>query len=144
MTDPVRVVREMLRVVRPGGFAIANEGDFMQDSKSYPPCAALGTIHRAWRGLFPNPTAGERLVHIFRAAGATTITAGASTVLEHEGTTLRRTYRLTAEAVGPLAETKGILSTADVRDMIDGLVRLEDDPASVVVMFPGIWAIATR
>jgi ubiquinone/menaquinone biosynthesis C-methylase UbiE len=144
MTDPVRVVREMLRVVRPGGFVVAFEGDFRQVTKSHPPSPALATIHRLWNGLFPNPAVGETLVHTFRDAGATALQAGAWTVLEHEGTKLRRVYRLSAEATGPLAEAKGILTATEVREMIAELIRLEEDPSSVVVMFPGMWVIATR
>jgi SAM-dependent methyltransferase len=144
MADPVRLVREMLRVAKPGGFAIAFEGDFMQETKSYPPCAALGTLHRAWRGLFPFPQAGERLVHTFREAGAGSIQAGGWTMLEHGATTLRRVYRLSAEATGPLAAAKGILTEAEVGEMTDALIRLEADPDSVAIMFPAAWVIATR
>ena len=144
MADPVRVVREMLRVVRPGGFAVAFEGDFMQDSKSEPPCAAVGTLHRVWRGLFPHAQAGERLVHTFKAAGASTIQAGGWTMLEHGDTTLRRVYRLTAEATGPLAASRGILTEAQADEMIAALIRLEEDPDSVMFMFPAAWVIATR
>jgi SAM-dependent methyltransferase len=144
MADPVRVVREMLRVVRPGGFAMALEGDFTQVSRSHPPCDALATVHKAWNGLFPNPQAGATLVHTFREAGATRLEAGAWTMIEHDDVKLRRIYRLSAEATGPLAARKGILTDAQVREMIADLIRLEDDPASVVVMFPGVWVIATR
>jgi hypothetical protein len=144
MADPVRVVREMLRVVRPGGFVVAFEGDFSIASKSHPPCAALATIHRAWQRLFPNPPAGATLVHTFREAGATRLQAGAWTMLEHDATKLRRIYRLSAEATGPMAAQKGILTEAEVGEMIADLVRLEDDPSSVVVMFPATWVIATR
>jgi len=144
MREPVRLVREMLRVVRPGGFAVAFEGDFMQDTKSEPPCAALSTLHRAWRGLFPYPQGGARLVHTFREAGAGTIEAGSWTMLEHRDTLLRRVYRLSAEATGPLAAARGILTEAEVREMIEALIRLEEDPDSVAIMFPAAWVIATR
>ena len=79
IADPVRVVSEMMRVVRPGGFVVAYEGDFTAVGTSHPPCAALETIHRVWRGLFQNPPAGRRLVHYLRDAGAADIRAGAST-----------------------------------------------------------------
>lgn len=144
MADPVAVVREMRRVVRPGGFVVAFEGDFTTPSKSHPPCAALATIHRGWHGLFPNPAAGATLVATFREAGLADLRAGAWTTLEHDASKLRRVYRLSAEATGPLAEARGILSAAEVREMIAGLARLEDDPASVVVMFPVTWVIAAR
>jgi ubiquinone/menaquinone biosynthesis C-methylase UbiE len=144
MADPVVVVREMLRVARPGGFVVAFEGDFTIASKSHPPCAALTTIHHVWQALFQNPPAGATLVHTFRQAGATALDAGAWTMLEHDATRLRRIYRLSAEATGPLAASRGLLTATEVDEMINELIRLEEDPASVVVMFPVTWAIATR
>ena len=146
VTDPVRVVREMLRVVRPGGFVVAFEGVFTQVSHSIPPCPALTTIHRVWGHLFQNPGVGETLVHTFRDAGATALQAGDWTMLEHDGdgTMLRRIYRLSAEATGPLAAARGVLTETEVAEMIDGLIRLEENPSAVVVMFPDTWVIATR
>jgi SAM-dependent methyltransferase len=144
IADPLRVVREMMRVVRPGGFVVAYEGDFTAMGTSHPPCAALETIHRVWRGLFQNPPAGRRLVHYFRAAGATDIRAGAWTELEYDTTILKRIYRLSAEATGPAAVAKGILTPSEVDEMIADLIRLEDDGLSVVVKFPDMWVIAKR
>ena len=144
IADPLRVVREMMRVVRRGGFVVAYEGDFSVVGTSHPPCAALETIHRVWRGLFQNPPAGLRLVHYLRDAGAEDIRAGAWTELEYDTTTLRRIYRLSAEATGPAAVAKGILTPGEVDEMIAGLIRLEDDRSSVVVKFPDMWAIAKR
>ena len=120
------------------------EGDFSAVGTSHPPCPALETIHRVWRGLFQNPPAGRRLVHYFRDAGAADIRAGAWTELEHATTTLKRIYRLSAEATGPAAAAKGILTPSEVDEMIAGLIGLEDDGSSVVVKFPDMWVIAKR
>jgi ubiquinone/menaquinone biosynthesis C-methylase UbiE len=144
MADPIRVVREMMRVVRPGGFAVAYEGDFSLAGISHPPCDALATLHTVWQGLFQNPPAGRRLIHYCRDAGATDIQAGAWTELAHDTTTLKRLYRLSAEATGPAAEAKGILTSIEVREMIADLIRLEEDASSVVVKFPDMWVIARR
>ena len=141
MADPMAVVREMLRVLKPGGYAIAYEADFVVEV-SDPPCPALDSINKIWHGLFQNPTGGRQLVRYFRKAGATRIEAGAITQLEHEGTTLRRIYRLSAEATGPLAVSRGVLDEAEARDMVAGLIRLEEDPQAVVVKFPDMWVIA--
>jgi ubiquinone/menaquinone biosynthesis C-methylase UbiE len=143
MADPMRVIREMMRVVRPGGYAIAFEADFAIDL-SYPACAALVSLNKIWQGLFQNPAAGRKLVHYFREAGASDIQAGALVHLEHNAATLKRAYRLTAEATGGAAEAKGVLSTNEVREMIAGLTRMEDDPSSVLVKFPDMWVIAKR
>jgi ubiquinone/menaquinone biosynthesis C-methylase UbiE len=141
MADPMAVVREMLRVVKPGGYAIAYEPDLVVEL-SDPPCAALGSINKIWNSLFQNPTGGRRLVGYFRQAGATRLQAGSISQLEHEGTTLRRVYRLTGEATGPLAVSRGVLSEVEARDMVAGLIALEDNPHGVLVKFPDMWVIA--
>ncbi len=80
----------------------------------------------------------------FRDAGATDIQAGACTLVAHDTPTMKRLYRLSAEATGSTAEAKGILSSTEAGEMIADLIRLEEDPSSVVVKFPDIWVIATR
>jgi DNA-binding PadR family transcriptional regulator len=55
-----------------------------------------------------------------------------------------RVYRLTAEATGPRAEAQGVLTADEVREMIAGLRRLEEDPSSVLMKFPDMWVIARR
>lgn len=113
-------------------------------SSSQPPCTGLATLHTVWQGLFQNPPAGRRLVHYFRDAGATDIQAGACTLVAHDTPTMKRLYRLSAEATGSTAEAKGILSSTEAGEMIADLIRLEEDPSSVVVKFPDIWVIAKR
>ena len=140
MADPMAVVREMLRVVKPGGYAIAYEADFVVEM-SDPPCPALASINKIWNGLFQNPTGGRHLVGYFRKAGATRIKAARSPA-RTRGTTLRRIYRLTAEATGPLGVSRGILDEAEARDMVTGLIALEEDPHAIVVKFPDMWVIA--
>lgn len=140
MTEPVRVIREMLRVAKPGGFVVAFEPDFACDI-AYPPEPALDLINRIWNGLFQDPTVGRKLVSYFRTAGAQDIQAGAALQLEHDASTLKRTYRLTGEATVPAAVAKGVITEAEGRAMIEGLTRLERDAASVVIKFPDIWAI---
>jgi ubiquinone/menaquinone biosynthesis C-methylase UbiE len=143
MTDPLAVVREMLRVVKPGGYAIAYEADFAIEL-SDPPCPALGSINKIWQRLFQNPSAGRHLVRYFRSGGAAGIQAGAVSLLEHGGSTMRRIYRLTAEATGPLAVARGVMDEAEARDMVAGLIALEENPDGVVIKFPDMWVIAQR
>lgn len=144
IADPLRVVREMMRVIRPGGFAVAFEGDFTGTGTSYPPCAALETIHKVWRGLFQNPLAARSLIHYFRAAGSAGIRAGAWTELEFERSILKRIYRLSAEATGPAAVAKGIVTQSEAEEMIAELIRLEEDESSVLLKFPDVWVIAQK
>lgn len=143
MTDPVRVLREMLRVVKPGGFVIAFEADFAFEM-SDPPCPALAILNRIWQGVFQDPSAGRKLVRYFRNAGARDIQAGAAIQLEHDASTLKHVYRLTAEATAPAAVAKGVITEAEAREMVDGLTQLEQDPSNVLIRFPDVWAIGRR
>ncbi len=143
MIEPARVIREMLRVAKPGGFVIAFEADFAIDI-SYPETPATVLMNKVWKGVFQNPSVGRRLVPLFKEAGASNIQAGAFMQLEHDASTLKRTYRLTAEATGAAAEAKGILTAGEVRAMVGGLRALEEVPASVMIRFPDIWALARR
>ena len=143
MTDPVRVIREMLRVAKPGAFVLAFEADFAYEI-AYPPEPALALINKVWQGLFQDPSAGRKLVSYFRAAGARDIQSGAAIQLEHDASTLKRTYRLSGEATASAAVAKGILTETEAHEMIAGLTRLENDPAAVLIRFPDVWAIGRR
>jgi len=57
---------------------------------------------------------------------------------------VKRVYRLTAEAIGPLGESRGVLTAVEVKEMTEGLARLEEDPGNVLVKFPDVWIIARR
>jgi ubiquinone/menaquinone biosynthesis C-methylase UbiE len=143
MSDPVRVIREMLRVTRPGGYVVAYEADFAFEL-AHPSSPALASINKIWHGLFQNPSLGRKIVHCFREAGATSIQAGACVQLEHDAAVVKRTYRLTAEATGSTAVARGILSAAEAHDMVDGFIQLENDPTSTLIRFPDVWTIAKR
>ena len=75
-------------------------------------CAATKMYNKIWQRVFQNPSAGRHLVGYFRKGGATSLQAGAVSLLEHEDTGIRRIYRLTSEAMAPVAVAPpGLLST---------------------------------
>jgi hypothetical protein len=44
--------------------------------------------------------------------------------------------------MAPIAVARGVMDEAEARDMVDGLIALEEDPQAVVVNSPDMWVIA--
>ncbi|AEW97269.1 MULTISPECIES: class I SAM-dependent methyltransferase [Streptomycetaceae] len=82
VADPVRALREMRRVCRPGGIVAVRESDY--DGFAWYPRLPeldewLALYQRCARANGGEPDAGRRLLSWARAAGFTEVTAGAST-----------------------------------------------------------------
>jgi len=81
VADPVAVLREMARVVRPGGIIAARDVDY-GGSIWYPELTELGRWHRLYDAVHRNgggePDAGRRLASWARGAGLTDVVTTAS------------------------------------------------------------------
>ena len=82
VSDPVRALREMARVCRPGGVVAARDGDYAAFTW-WPEVPALdewlSIYRRAARANGGEPDAGRRLLGWAHAAGLTNVTATSST-----------------------------------------------------------------
>lgn len=142
LTDPVAVIREMLRIAGPGGKVIAYEPD-CATSYFYPPFGAEDRLGPMMCELFADARIGRKLVHHFRDAGARHIDAGCASGIEYEGIEMKRLFRLSVEAMRGGILAKNIWTPAECDAIISGLERLEKDPDCVVVKFPDFWVIAS-
>lgn len=66
------VIREMMRVVKPGGKVIAFQPDCSLDI-SYPDSWALERITYLWKGLFATALMGRKLLYSLRGLSLTLI-----------------------------------------------------------------------
>ncbi|MFL6447302.1 MAG: methyltransferase domain-containing protein [Bryobacteraceae bacterium] len=134
--------REMFRVTRPGGFVVAYEPDCCIEF-CYPPNAAMERMSYLWCHLFPHPLMGRQLLHLFRSAGATKYSAGALLGMDHDQGFYKRWYGLTAEAVGPNAISKELMTLEEFDALLASARQLEADPQSVCFKLPDVWVIAS-
>jgi SAM-dependent methyltransferase len=141
--EPDHVIAEMFRVLRPGGAAVSFEPDCCMDF-AYPENPGLRTITRLFQNLFPHPHVGRQLVHRFRGSNPSSVEAGAILGMEHEGNVYKRIYRLTAEALGPAATSKALLTGEEFSALIGHMKALELSDDSVTIKVPDFWVIATR
>ena len=139
---PLDVIKEMLRVTKPGGTVFVQEPDFAFNG-CYPPSRSHERVAGIWAALFPDAQIGRKLVHLFREAGARTPQAWADIVIEYDAADTKRIYRMTWEAVGAALVRSGRLSEPDFEDLLNDFVRVEADPSIVVIGNPVI-AVWTR
>ncbi|MBY0504996.1 MAG: methyltransferase domain-containing protein [Bryobacteraceae bacterium] len=142
LPDPELAAREMKRVLKPGGRAVAYEPDFTHEFAE-PESFGITQMTKIWRGMFPQPTIGRRLPGIFGALGMN-VETGTFLGVETGLGPYRRIYRMTLEAMKEGILGRGIETEAEYNAHLAELRRLEEDPKPMVVKFPDFWVIATN
>jgi SAM-dependent methyltransferase len=143
VAEPLAVLREMRRVVRPGGIVAAQEPDNAYQ-RTEPESWAFPLLIQVFESLFAHACIGRRLVSLFREAGLKPLGATAELPIEFEGSRGKRLFRLTAEAMGPAILRKGLMSEGELDQFCNELRRLEEDPTVVCLGHPliSVWAVA--
>lgn len=141
LSDPEKVLAEMLRVSKPGGIVAVQEPDCAKQY-CHPHSWAYERIPDLYSRLFANAFVGRELYALFRQLGVAEPGLDVETIagVNEE---LRRSYRMVIEAVGPALIEKGILDPGELEELVGELRRVEEQIDTLCVWSPtfSVWGV---
>ena len=142
--DPKRVVAEMVRLARPGGWVAAMEPD-QEYTMCYPPHPAFTRICEILPVVFGRNGAdwhmGRRVPELFRQAGLADVGVEARAQLYPPGNTRRTILANLLRSMRPFVLEMGLASGAELKEL-DAAARAHlEDPCTVAVsgLFYLVW-----
>ncbi len=143
LSEPEVVVREMLRVCRPGGIVAVQEPDL---SKLYcfPPSWAMTRCSDLYCRLVASPTIGLRLCALFDELGYSSVNYNFELGGLYEGEALKRIIRLSHEATVAALIEQGLSDTNEYEAMLEEFKRIEEDDNTLLLGFPVFYGWVVR
>jgi ubiquinone/menaquinone biosynthesis C-methylase UbiE len=138
---PAPVIREMARVLRPGGVLVAYDNDWETLTVDSADRAMTRTVLNAWCDRFPSGWIGRRLVPLFLEAGLRDVDATPRTLVLRDLAVADRLYCF-FETVDRLTEA-GVVSREDAGRWSDGL-RADDREGRFFCSYTGFLVRGTR
>ena len=119
--DPGRVVRELVRVLEPGGTLVAFDNDWDTLTLSMDNQHAAAALTRFWSDSFAFGRVGKDLASLFSAAGLTDVIAEPRTLVLTEPETAEKVFDILA--LLDRMNTAGILNAGEVHEIREDLAR---------------------
>jgi SAM-dependent methyltransferase len=130
--DPLRVVKEMTRVTRPGGRVAVQDQDFGLVGAAHPdPALTAKILDGVAARIYPEPHSGRRLPGLLRAAGLADVKLLADV---YQDTTLTRFSQNFLERRAENAVRFGLVDAVTAQRWLDGFNALVADGAFVLTM----------
>ncbi len=134
--DPITIVREAARIVRPGGAVVVQEVDWLswQCEPALPAWTALrDVLLRVWHSRGLDPELGRRLHALLRTAGLCEVEATARAGIDGAGHPYRRLILTFATRVRDRILAAGLATADELDALVAAVDRHLADPGTVVV-----------
>jgi ubiquinone/menaquinone biosynthesis C-methylase UbiE len=141
IADPVPAVREMVRVLRPGGVLVAYDNDWETLTVDGVDRELTRAVLNAWCDRFPSGWIGRRLVPLFLQAGLRDVVTYPKTLVLRELGVADQIFSLLSTAER-LAKT-GVISRSDADHWSDAL-RTADAEQRFFTSYTGFLVSGTR
>lgn len=141
IADPGPAIREMVRVLRPGGTLVAYDNDWETLTVDAADRETTRTVLNAWCDRFPSGWIGRRLVPLFLDAGLDDVNAYPKTLVLRELEVADKLYSFFSTVEGLV---KAGTISRDVADRWTGELRAADAAGRFFTSYTGFLVSGTR